>query len=66
VGAFDVELLFIAQKLGYQIAEVAVDWQDRDLSAENKGIKGKYLKESKEMFFEILRVKLNDILGKYG
>lgn len=66
VGAFDVELLFIAQKRGYQIAEVPVKWQDEDIAASDKGIRGKYFKESKEMFFEILRVKLNDWRGKYG
>lgn len=65
VGAFDVELLFIASKRGYRIVEVPVDWRDRDLAAGSKGIKGKFLKESKEMFFEILRVKLSDWQGRY-
>ncbi len=60
VGAFDVELLFIAQKRGYQIAEVVVNWEDKDLVK-----KKKYFKESKEMLMEILRVKLNDLRGKY-
>jgi len=60
VGAFDVELLFIAQKRGYQIAEAVVNWEDKDLSK-----KKKYFKESKEMLTEILRVKLNDLRGKY-
>ncbi|MFC1727716.1 glycosyltransferase [Patescibacteria group bacterium] len=65
VGAFDVELLFIAQKMGYQIAEVPVKWQDEDQSV-TKGDPGKkYLKESKEMFLEIFRVKLNDLKGRY-
>jgi len=61
VGAFDVELLFIAQKKGYKIAEVVVNWEDKDV-----GKKKKYFKESKEMLTEILRVKLNDLKGKYG
>jgi len=60
VGAFDVELLFIAQKRGYQIAEAVVNWEDKDLVK-----KKKYFKESKEMLTEILRVKLNDLRGKY-
>lgn len=63
VGAFDVELLFIAQKLGYRIAEVAVIWQDRDIAL---GKQRKYFKESKEMLKEILRVKLNDLRGRYS
>ena len=62
VGAFDVELLFIAQKKGYQIAEVIVDWQDKDIA---QGKERKFFKESKEMLMEILRVKLNDLRGKY-
>lgn len=61
VGAFDVELLFIAQKKGYRIAEIIVDWEDKDVRKEKK-----YFKESKEMLMEILRVKMNDLKGKYG
>jgi hypothetical protein len=57
--------LFIAQKRGYPIKEVTVNWRDRDLAAGEKGIKGKFVKESKEMLMEILRVKLNDIRGLY-
>ena len=62
VSAFDVELLFIAQKLGYKIKEVEVDWQDRDVS---RGKQKNFFKESREMAKEILRVKINDFLGKY-
>jgi glycosyltransferase involved in cell wall biosynthesis len=60
VGAFDVELLFIAQKKGYRMAEVVIDWEDKDVKKEKK-----YFKESKEMLKEILRVKLNDLKKKY-
>jgi len=63
VGAFDVELLFIAQKRGYKIVEVAVAWQDRDAAVQGK--QKKYFKESKQMLKEILRVKLNDLRGAY-
>lgn len=63
VGAFDVELLFIAQKKGYKIAEVVVAWCDKDIA---QGKQRKFFKESKEMLKEILRVKLNDLRGKYG
>lgn len=63
VTSFDVELLFIAQKLGYRIKEVEVSWKDRDIS---KGKKKSYLKESKEMLGQILRVKLNDMRGLYN
>lgn len=63
VGAFDVELLFLAQKLGYKIAEVPVDWQDRDVSSTKQH---RFVKESREMLKEIVRVKLNDLRGVYG
>ena len=62
VGAFDVELLFLAQKRGYRIREVPIKWHDIDVSS---GKKRKFFKESQEMLKEILRVKLNDILGRY-
>ncbi|PJE70352.1 hypothetical protein COU97_00110 [Candidatus Shapirobacteria bacterium CG10_big_fil_rev_8_21_14_0_10_48_15] len=63
VGAFDVELLFVAQKRHYKIAEVPVTWHDRDAAVASKG--KKYFKESKQMLQEILRVKLNDLQGEY-
>ena len=62
VGAFDVELLFIAQKQGYRIAEVLVEWQDKDIA---QGKQRKFFKESWEMLKEILRVKLSDLRGYY-
>jgi len=62
VTSFDVELLFIAEKLGFKVKEVPVEWKDRDVA---KGKKKSYLKESKEMLMQILRVKLNDLRGLY-
>lgn len=62
VTSFDVEMLFIAEKLGYKIKEVPVTWKDRDIS---EGKKKSYLKESKEMLLQILRVKLNEMRGLY-
>lgn len=66
VGAFDVELLFIAQKRGYRTAEVPVKWQDRDAAAEIKKGKGKFFEESLQMFKEVLRVRLSDWQGAYN
>jgi len=66
VGAFDVELLFIAQKRGYRTAEVSVKWQDRDVAAEIKKGKGKFFKESFQMFKEVFRVRLSDWQGAYN
>lgn len=62
VGAWDVEMLFVAGKLGYKIKEVPVAWEDRDVAG---GKRKNFIKESKEMLLEILRVKVNDWRGKY-
>jgi dolichyl-phosphate beta-glucosyltransferase len=62
VTAFDVELLFIAQKWGYKIKEVVVDWKDRDLST---GKMKNFSKESRQMAEEIIRVRINNLKGKY-
>lgn len=62
VTAFDVELLFLAEKRGHRIGEVPVTWADRDVATG----KGKsYWSESREMAEQVLRVKLNDLRGLY-
>lgn len=66
VTSFDVELLHLIKKFGGKIKEVPVVWHDKDFGGKNKGSGlGKYIKESREMFGEILRVKLNDLRGLY-
>ena len=62
VTAYDVEALFVAQKLGFKIKEVPVKWEDQDIAL---GKKRNFLKESKEMMFEVLRVKIDDWRGRY-
>lgn len=62
VTAYDVEMLFLAAKWGNQIKEVRVRWRNED-AATNKS--RNFVKESVEMFAEILRVRVNDMLGKY-
>jgi len=62
VGSWDVEMLYVAMKRGYPIKEIRVDWQDKDVA---RGKQRNYLKESKEMLAEVLRVRLNDLLGRY-
>ncbi len=62
VSAYDVELLFLAQKQGYKLKEVKVDWKDEDTSTS----KGKqFINESIDMFKQILRVRQRDIKGDY-
>ena len=62
VSAFDVELLFLAERAGYRLAEVTVAWADRDLA---KGKGKSYWAESKEMAEQVLRIKLNEWRGVY-
>lgn len=65
VTSFDVELLHILKSRGYKIAEVPVSWDDKDISKEKGGGLGRYVRESREMFGQIIRVKLNEIRGRY-
>lgn len=62
VSAFDVELLFLAEKYGNRLKEVDVDWQDEDTST---GKDRRFLKESVDMLKQILGVKFNDLKGNY-
>lgn len=63
VTAYDVELLHLAKKLGAKIKEVRVIWKNEDTSS---GKSRNFVKESIEMLFEIMRVRVNDMLGKYN
>ena len=65
VSAFDVELLFIAQKWGYKIKEVLVNWKDEDSSTTKGDNAQRFKKESRQMLQEIIRVKRNDLHGLY-
>lgn len=65
VSSFDVELLHMVKKQGGKIKEVNVAWSDKDKSKGKGGGIRKYLRESKEMFAQIIRVKINDLKGMY-
>ncbi len=62
VTAFDVELLYLAERAGLAIAEVVVEWSDRDVS---RGKGKSYWKESKEMAEQVWRIKRNAWRGLY-
>jgi len=62
VSAFDVELLYMAEKVGANLKEVEVKWRDEDTST---GKQRNFVKESVEMLKQILMVKMNDFAGKY-
>lgn len=63
VSAYDVELLFLAQKKGYKLKEVDVRWQDQDTSTTKSK---NFVTESVDMLKQILTVKFNDLRGRYA
>jgi dolichyl-phosphate beta-glucosyltransferase len=63
VTAYDVELLFVAEKMGHRVKEVPVAWQQEDVT---RGKQKSFLRESREMLAEVLRVKWNDLRGAYN
>jgi len=62
VSAFDVELLFLAEKQGAKLKEVDVFWQDEDISTTKSK---NFINESTDMLKQILAVKRNDLQGEY-
>ncbi len=56
---FDVEILYLAQKLGFQVAEVPVRWNHCE------GTKVGMLSGA-DAFLDVWRVRRNDWLGKYN
>lgn len=59
-AGFDLEMLYIARKLGLKIAEVKVDWYEY---GERKGVSP--IKDSWEGFRDLMRVRINAFTGKY-
>lgn len=57
--SFDIEILFLANKSGFRIKEVPMRWINSPHS------KVRILKDSLLMFTDLLRVKLNHLLGIY-
>ena len=56
---FDPEILFIAQKLKYNIAEVPVTWGHDERSRMS------YLKDGMKMLQEMLEIRTNSLRGRY-
>jgi dolichyl-phosphate beta-glucosyltransferase len=57
--AFDVELLYIARRRGYRVAEVPVDWYY------GEGSRVSPLRDSLRMIQEVLRIRRNGRAGLY-
>jgi len=58
--SFDVEILFLARKAGYKIAEVPINWTDVP------GSKVNLVKDSIHMGFDIIKFRLRDLFGGYN
>jgi dolichyl-phosphate beta-glucosyltransferase len=58
--AFDAEIIFLAQKKGYSVVEVPVRWLN------NPNTRVSAVKDSAKMFIELIRIRINYILGRYA
>lgn len=56
---FDIEIIYLAKKKGYRVVEVPVSWVNRGKSRVS------IIKDSLIMFFDIFRIRFNDIRGHY-
>ncbi len=59
-AGFDLEFLFLAAKLGYQIAEIPVSWRH----VETKNVS--FIKDTIETLKDILKIKYIDLTKKYN
>ena len=57
---FDLELLYIAQRRGYRIAEVPINWADQP------GSKVRPARDGLTMLYDLLSVRRRNALGLYG
>ncbi len=60
--AFDVEMLYLAKKYGYRVREVPIDKVEQ---LDFRISKVKPVSDSIKMFFSLIKIRLNDISGKY-
>ncbi len=58
-GAFDVELLFLAYRLGFKVREVPIEWAHHETDRVHP------IKDSLRMFRDILRMRLALMKGRY-
>ena len=57
--SFDVEILFLARRAGYGVAEIPINWTNIP------GSKVNLVKDSASMFLDILRFRALALMGKY-
>ena len=57
---FDPELLFLAKRNGLKIREIPVRWSHAE------GSKVKVLRDGIRMFFDLVRIRWNALIGRYS
>lgn len=58
--SFDLELIYLAAKAGYRIAEVPVNWIDAP------GSKVQVSREMRRFLKDLIKIKINDLRGSYA
>lgn len=58
-AGFDVEVLYLAKKYGFKIAEVEVDWKYVDTE------RVQVFKDALAAIYDMFRIRWNDLAGKY-
>ena len=58
--AFDVEILYLARKFGYVVAELPIEWRFND------DTKVRALHDTRVMLADILSIRLRDLRGLYA
>jgi dolichyl-phosphate beta-glucosyltransferase len=56
---FDVEILYIAKKLGFKIKEIPVSWSNR------RDSRVRICRDPLKMFWDLFRIKINQLRGVY-
>ena len=59
-AGFDVEVLYLAKKKGFQVEEVPVDWKYVDTE------RVQVFKDALAAIYDMLRIRWNDLNGKYS
>lgn len=59
-AGFDVELLYLAKKYGFKIAEVDVEWNYVDTE------RVQVIKDALAAIYDMLRIRINGLKGKYN
>ena len=58
--SFDLEVLYLAERLGLRTAEVPVEWIDAPGSTVDAG------KVSAQFLIELVKIRIHDLRGRYA